>query len=184
MDKRFILTALLMGGLMLPLEASGIRPELKSVHPESLENQGVHGDAIVVIYTKRMLIPAKPHPLAGGMEDVNNVPGSEKKATAEYPHHQGNVTGRNVAKNYLITITPAMGSKTTSFQGTWADLGGTAIYHPSDPNNQMILLLPPSKTTHIFTPGDIVEITVVTTVSDPEGNTMHPQKNHQKKIVS
>ena len=73
-------------------------PELAQVFVETGENNGICGDCILVIYDQPMLIETSPHPLAGGMEDVNNVPGSELEAPAEYPHHQGNATKKKTAK--------------------------------------------------------------------------------------
>lgn len=178
----FLLLTLL--ALTMTAEAANPRAELKSIFAQTKENQGINGDAIIIVYTKKMLIESQPHPLAGGMEDINNVPGSEKKAPAEYPHHRGNANGRNAAKNYWIKITPGSGSRTQPYQGTWADLGGTAVYMSADPYKTMVILKPPGLQSNLFAPGDQIEVTIATTVVDPQGETIHPQKNKRQQIAS
>lgn len=159
-------------------------PEVADIFVQTRENDGVYGDAIVVVFSEPMLIDSQPNPLAGGMEDVNNVAGSELKAPAEYPRHHGHATARRSAQNYRIKITPGPYSHTQAFTGTWADLGGEALYHPGDSNKRMVLLKPPSKGHRFFEPGDQVEVTVAETIVDPQGNRMKVNRNKKHECAS
>ena len=91
-------------------------------------------------------------------------------------HHQNNASPSNVAANYQVKITPN-GSSTPSFQGTWKDLGGTAVYDDTDTTHRTILLLPPSTTEDLFASGTQIQVTVFETVVDPAGNPIDPAKN-------
>ena len=83
---------------------------------------------------------------------------------------------------YGVKITPAQGSPTVSYEGTWANRGGTAIYDPYDPNKRTVILLPPTSSTQFFFPGDLV--TVAPTIEDPSGNSMETSKNKASTIAS
>jgi len=176
-------------------------PEVFAVFAETAENGSVHGDSVLVVYKTSMLIPAQPHPLAGGMQDLNNVPGSELEAPAEYPGNSGNATGRNAARNYRVKITPAPYSRTqalrqpltallslrlatAALEGTWAELGGKALYHPSDQHKRMVLLVPPEPAQNLFEPGDQVEITVAESVKGPHGKKLKAGKNKARELAS
>ena len=161
-----------------------IEPEVETIFIETQENTAVYGDSILVVYNQPMLLNEQPYPLAGGMSDVNNVPGSEFEAPAEYPFNHGNATAKKSAKNYQVKITPGPYSNTQPYQGTWADLGGEAYYHPSDTNKRIILLKPPSKNSNFFAPGDRVEVTIANTVKNPKQKKMRLGKNKKKEIAS
>lgn len=159
-------------------------PEITEVFIETAENGAIDGDSILVVYNQPMLINAQPAPLAGGMEDINNVPGSEIEAPAEYPQHRGNATARKCAKNYRIKITPGPYSNTLPYDGDWSSLGGSAYYHPSDTSKRMVILRPPNKQSKFFAPGDRVEITVADTVKSPRKKRMRANRNKGKEIAS
>ncbi len=194
MKKVYAISAILAGSLLtlgtalsfVPLSANEVvdAPEVERVFVETGENNSVHGDSILVVYSTPMLILAQPYPLAGGMQDVNNVPGSELEAPAEYPAHHGNANGQKAAHNYQIRITPGPYSRTQFFEGTWADLGGEAIYHPSDQTKKIVLLVPPQPSSKLFEPGDQIEITVATTVKSPHGQAIKAGKNKAREIAS
>ncbi|PIQ27228.1 hypothetical protein COW36_24915 [bacterium (Candidatus Blackallbacteria) CG17_big_fil_post_rev_8_21_14_2_50_48_46] len=180
-----VIIVLSSGTLILPSIASNSdEPEVSQVFIETAENSGVYGDSILVVYDQPMLVDAQPIPLAGGMEDANNAPGSELEAPAEYPNHHGNATASKTARNYRVKITPGPYSNTTAFDGTWADLGGKAYYHPEDSDKRMIILKPPSKQSKLFAPGDRVEISVAETVKSPRKKRMRANKNKRKEIAS
>jgi len=191
--KKMIYLSLLAGGLLAGswgmnqvsmADDNEPDPEVFAVFAETAENGSVHGDSVLVVYKTSMLIPAQPHPLAGGMQDLNNVPGSELEAPAEYPGNSGNATGRNAARNYRVKITPAPYSRTQAFEGTWAELGGKAIYHPSDQHKRMVLLVPPEPAQNLFEPGDQVEITVAESVKGPHGKKLKAGKNKARELAS
>ena len=175
-----------LSNLMIPSTAADTTPlpEVVQVFAETSENGAIEGDSIIVVYNQPMLIEANPHPLAGGMQDINNIPGSELEAPAEYPHHQGNVTGKKTARNYHVKITPGTYSLTPAFEGTWEELGGQAFYHPSDPYKRTVLLKPPNKQAAFFAPGDHIELTVAMSVKNPKGKAMKANKNKKRGTSS
>ncbi|MBT9545828.1 MAG: hypothetical protein IV090_10605 [Candidatus Sericytochromatia bacterium] len=179
---------LLVGVALLPRDSTANsdepEPGVEQVFIETHENNGVYGDSIVVVYDTPMLIDSQPHPLAGGMEDLNGVPNAELAAPAEYPHHRGRATRRNAAKNYRVKITPGPYSRTPAFEGTWAELGGDAIYHPGDPTKRLVLLKPSQKNIPYFEPGDRVEVTVEPTVKGPRGKAMRKDKRRSREPAS
>lgn len=145
------------------------QPEVDLIVPQTLENQGIYGDAIKVFYSSPML----------------HAQATESLMAAERPQ-QNDFPGKNPAKNYHIKITPGPNSTTPAFEGTWASLGGRAKFDPYDPQGKTIVLYfaesDPRKTRNVFLPGDEVEVTAIPTIQDNQGHAMQTNNNrHQGK---
>lgn len=146
-------------------------PEIAKVFIETHENNGYYGDAIRIVFSKPMALQSQTDPRISHQAGVNTP-----QAPAGYSEN-GGASAKNAARNYIITITPEQGSNTSPYTGTWADLGGIAVYDTYDPQKTTVLLLPPSTTTNLFQPGDIVEVSLALTVQDSEGVTLNSEKS-------
>lgn len=124
------------------IQPDEVKPRISSLRIQTDENQGNNGDAIKVVFNKRMILYTKVRTIAGGGDDMDGS--SAQKAPAGYPGAI-NATNRQVAKNYSISVIP-MGNTTTTYVGTWFALGGQVVYDSEDPTHKTVLLLPTQKT--------------------------------------
>jgi len=121
------------------IKTDEVKPDISSITAQTNENSGLNGDSVKVQYSERMIIYTKTRTIAGGGDDIS---GSEQKAPAGYPGSPTNSTNRNAAKNYTLTFTP-VGGTSTSYVGTWFNIGGQAVYDTNDPTHKTVILLPP-----------------------------------------
>lgn len=167
----------LFGGLLLLAATSAIsspdQPEVDLIVPQTLENQGIYGDAIKVFYSSPM---NHDHTSTGSITD-ETIMAAERPQQPDFP-------GKNPAKNYHIKITPGPNSTTPAFEGTWASLGGRAKFDPYDPERKTIVLYfpesDPRKTRNVFLPGDEVEVTATPTIQDNQGHAMQTGNDKHK----
>jgi hypothetical protein len=121
------------------IKADEVKPDVASIVAQTNENQGVNGDAVKVLYSERMIIYTKTRTIAGGGEDIDS--GSAQKAPAGYPGGTSS-TNRAASANYTVSITP-VGTTSTTYVGTWQNLGGSAVYDTNDPTHKTVILMPP-----------------------------------------
>lgn len=142
-----------------------LKPAVVDIVAKSAENQNPQGDAIHVRFNKPMYLHTLSRWIAGGMS------GASASAPAGYPQTQP-VTPLQAARNYVVTVSHP--NQIITFNGTWFELGGTAIYDPNDETGQTILLLPPALGSagfaDVFVPGDTIQVKAANTLSDPAGN--------------
>lgn len=138
------------------------------------ENDSFYGDSVRVIFNK-------PINRANWADFRITALTSLPKAPAGYTT---NHSAKSAAKNYSIEILVEEGSTTRPFIGTWADLGGSAIFDKYDPKKKTVILIPPSKKSNFFSPGDKVKVTVASTLVDPENNKMNTSKVRKTKKAS
>ncbi|MBT9548235.1 MAG: carboxypeptidase regulatory-like domain-containing protein [Candidatus Sericytochromatia bacterium] len=118
------------------IKTDEVKPFVTGITVETNENAGQNGDAVKVRFSERMIIYTRDIAIAGGM---SNIVDSDQKAPAAYPG--GTIaTSTATAKNYQITVTQTGGG--TAYAGTWAALGGTAMYDTTDLTYKTVLLLP------------------------------------------
>jgi len=117
----------------------------KDNQPPKLNSLNFSPAQLKLSFDKRLYITTPELTIAGGMGDRVGTPGSEIYAPAEYPGHQGNASGRNVAANYTVSITPPDASQ-PRLSTTWKALGGTVVYDPDDAQRRSVLLQAPVNT--------------------------------------
>ncbi len=129
-------------------------PKIQHVSVQTDENQGLYGDSIYVLFNNPM------YPLATG---------SENNLVAVLPNDTTTLV--NPAKNYFIKVLPGPGSRTPVYQGTWADLGGRAVFVTEQAGYRLVRLYLPANIAqrNLFRPGDRVELTMPQTVTDVLG---------------
>jgi len=161
---KYLLVLTLTLGLGLAAQAQQAQgPKLEKIFVSTAENSGIHGDAILLIFDQPM---TRVNWVDGR---ISHSPMKTPKAPAGYANQNNGQSARNAARNYIVKILPGPGSDTPPFEGTWADLGGTAIFEAHDSEGKMVLLLPPNSRSKLFVPGDSVEVTVSSSVTDPQG---------------
>lgn len=177
MQRKIFLSACFCLGL-ITFQPAAAAPEMAKVFIETHENNGYYGDAIRVVFSTVMALQSHNDSRISYQEGVNTP-----KAPAGYSD-QGGASAINAARNYTVTITPEQGSNTTPYTGTWADLGGRALFDPHDPHKRTILLLPPQPNATLFRPGDTVEVTLAPTIQDAAGQPLNPAQNKRKNRSS
>ncbi|PIQ25467.1 hypothetical protein COW36_20700 [bacterium (Candidatus Blackallbacteria) CG17_big_fil_post_rev_8_21_14_2_50_48_46] len=173
--KFAILSALLC--LVSTLPAQSVSPlQLKQIFVATAENSFVKGDTITLQFNQ-------PMNRANWVDGrISHSAQTTPKAPAGYSEPAGSQSAVNAARNYTVKITPGPGSKTHAYTGTWASLGGTALYEPQD--SSIVYLLPPNPRTQVFAPGDQVELIAVNTLTSPDGTVIDPSKLQHKAPAS
>lgn len=161
---------LILPGLALAVEA----PRLTVIFAETHENQSNYGNAIKLFFDQPMNRPNWTDPRITSSITIPSAPAG----------YENNNSARNAAKNYRVIITPAPGSTTQAFTGTWYQAGGKAIYDPQDPELSTVILLPPSKTSPLFQPGDKVRVEVISPITNPLGVPLNIQHNNAEQFAS
>lgn len=96
------------------IKAETTAPEVQAVDAQP--------DAIQVTFNEPMMLQTLTRMVAGGMADL---PETISQAPAAYPSST-NITERNTAKNYTVTLTTPMGLPV--YTGHWFSLGGIVNY--------------------------------------------------------
>jgi hypothetical protein len=118
---------------------------------------------LLLNFNEPLLIHTLTKDIAGGMADEAE---SCKQAPAAYPAAKL-CSAHKAAENYSVKVSNPEGK--TLFQGSWADLGGEAIYGTWDPSYKTVVLS--TKVPHpAFVRGAKVEITPSPELIDPAGN--------------
>jgi hypothetical protein len=155
------------------IRTDNISPTLSSITATSKENGSLHGDAIRVRFSERMLIDTK----AGDIGASNTLQLNVDQSL--------NPLNPNL---YMITVNPS-GANTLFNWGTLTSGGATAVngqvvFDADDLTRKSVLLIPDTNgrggssvdhtipSNNIFNPADVVQVNVANTIVDPAGNTM------------
>lgn len=162
MKKSLILLCLGLGLSWGGESAQSASPvQIKQIFVDTAENSSVKGDAIVIQFNQAMN-------RSNWVDNrISHTAQNTPKAPAGYTQPANSQSARNAARNYTVKITPRSGSRTAAYTGTWANLGGSAFYDPQD--SSLVILVPPSVRSQLFTPGDWVEVTAASSLTNAEG---------------
>lgn len=130
----------------------------KNGHPE--------GDSIRIQFSERLIHFTLDKIIAGGMNGN----------AAQAPAAIGDVSAEAAAANYQVMI---QRSGRIIASNTWANLGGIAVYDPTDLTHATVCLLS-SRT--LFQPGDQITVEVARSIVDPAGNQIYGYGN--KAMIS
>jgi hypothetical protein len=133
--------------------------QLKQIFVDTAENSSVRGDAITIVFNQAMN-------RANWVDNrISHSAQTTPKAPAGYTQPASSQSAR-----------------TAAYTGTWANLGGSAIYDAQD--SSMVLLVPASLRSQLFTPGDSIEITAANTLTTAEGLLIDSTHLHQSSQAS